>query len=162
MSESALYGSSHCALLCTFSCCVLHEAAERVWRRLLQRKGCLYVKLLFLLHNINLYVLIIQVFPFKVSHLGMCKHIKKLCPFLISSLPPPRFSVHICCLNELTRRIATIQLSHEQHFFIQTWIRFKIPSWAIIPTVWASIHVFVATFAYSFATWADLPQLCCH
>lgn len=125
-----------------------------------REKGVCMLNFFFLLHNINLYVLIIEVFPFKVSHLGMYKHIKKLCPFLIFF--PLLFSLHFCCLNELTQRMATIQLSHEQHFVLQTWIRFKIPSWAIIPTVWPSVLVFVATFAYSFAAWADLPQLWRH
>lgn len=159
MSESALHGSSHCVFLCISFCCILHEAAERVWRRLLWRKGCLYVKHFFLLH-INLYVLIIEVFPFKVSHLGMYKHIKNYA--LSWFFFPLLFSLHFCCLNELTQRMATIKLSHDQHFVLQTWIRFKIPSWAIIPAVWPSVLLFVATFAYSFAAWADLPQLWRH
>lgn len=114
--------TSHPVFLCIPSSCILYEAAEGVWRRLLQRKGCLHVKHYFWLH-VKLYVLIAQVFPFKVSHWACVNRLKCYVLFWFFC----SFLVYYCCLNKLAWRAATMQLNHDWGFVIQTELECKIP-----------------------------------
>lgn len=73
MSESALYRSSYCAFLPAASLFVKlqKESGEDCCR---ERDVCM---LNFFLLRVNLYVLVVEVFPFKVSHWACINRLKR-------------------------------------------------------------------------------------